>query len=133
MSFLNSDIKRIDQEETQIGIKNNVIVQNERLPSTGYTLSKRWMLHSLRPNIEAQLFFLQKIVSKFIFHCIKSKIYNNSQDMNKSLMSLTDVIGGCHYKKLDLWLQPRPAVKSKSMRAYEIQVQSANTEDRDKV
>ena len=53
--------------------------------------------------------------------------------MNKSLMSLTDVIGGCHYKKLDLWLQPRPAVKSKSMRAYEIQVQSANTEDRDKV
>lgn len=24
------------------------------------------------------------------------------------LMSLTDVIGGCHNKKLDLWLQPRP-------------------------
>ena len=44
--------------------------------------------------------------------------------MNKPLMSLTDVIGGCHYKKLDLWLQPRPAVKSKSMRAYKIQVQT---------
>ena len=81
----------------------------------------------------SSIIFPAKNRIKIYFPLHKSKIYNNSQDMNKSLMSLTDVIGGCHYKKLDLWLQPRPAVKSKSMRAYEIQVQSANTEDRDKV
>ena len=50
--------------------------------------------------------------------------------MNKPLISLTDVIGGCQYKKLDLWPQPRPAVKSKSMRAYEIQVQTLKTATR---